>query len=142
MATFNATLPITAETQPGTLNHRGEVTTAEPYTPNNGSHHPAVRLIHVTGIPSNYASVSISRRKFKELMETPFVDPNDFEIVLRSRTWRIRIGQMGQNARDQMNLNKELEMTWVQLKNLLGRRIKGPGGPATDSYVLIEDSDL
>ncbi len=142
MATFDSTLVTTATTQPGTLNHRGEVSTAGPYTPNNGSHHPALRLIHVDSIPSNYASVSISRRKFKELMETPFRDPNDLEIHIRNRQWRIRIGQMGQNARDQMNQNKELEMTWTQLKTLLGKRVLGIDVPLTDTYFLIHDSDL
>lgn len=142
MATFNSTLVITAKTKAGTHIHRGEVITAGPYTPNNGSHHPALRLIHVDSIPSNYASVSISKGKFKELMEEPFRDPDDLSEFLRNRQWRIRIGQMGTNARDQMNQNKELNMTWAQAKTLLGKRILGLGGPSTDTYVLIEDSDL
>lgn len=143
MATFNATLYISANTQSGTLNHRGEVITVRPYAPNAGSYHPSLRLIHVASILSKYASEDDSREKFRQLMEMPHRVPGDLHEHLRNRQWRIRIGQMGQNARDQMNLNKELEMTWAQLKTLLGKRIIGnPDDPTTDTYVLIQDSDL
>lgn len=143
MATFNVTLVVDRNTVPGTLIHRGEVISVGPYTPNNGSHHPSLLLIHVRQIPVNYATKAIAKRKLKKLMEEPHRDRDDIREVERNRQFRVRIGRMTDEDRASLMRNKEISMTWTKLKTLLGKRILGARNlPETDTYALFKDTDL
>jgi len=143
MATFDVTISMRRHTVSGTLAHRGELNAVRDYDPNTGSHHPRILLIHVTGIPSKYATVQISRRKFKRMMEEPHRDPLDVHEHLRNRQFRLRIGQMPVAARQELMNNKEIAMTWPQFRSLLGKRIIGDrNNPESDTYTTPVDDDL